>query len=57
MYQGAYEGLGGAWGKLGDWISAGGYKPSPELWEVYTQGPESGDDPAQWRTELNRPLL
>jgi len=27
-----------------------------DLWEVYVAGPESGPDPATWRTELNRPL-
>lgn len=57
VYQGPYEGLGGAWGKLGDWISSRGHRPAADLWEVYTQGPESGTDPAQWRTVLNRPLL
>ncbi len=29
----------------------------PDLWECYAAGPESGPDPAKWRTELNRPLL
>lgn len=57
VYQGGYEGLGGAWGKLGDWISAGGHTPGENLWEVYKSGPEANPDPTSWRTELNRPLL
>jgi hypothetical protein len=26
------------------------------LWELYSVGPQSTPDPANWRTELNRPL-
>ena len=35
---------------------AGGHEAAKELWECYLEGPESGSDPAGWRTELNRPL-
>ena len=38
-------------------VAAGGHTPAPDLWECYVAGPESGPDPAAWRTELNRPLL
>ena len=34
-----------------------GLKTSDDLWECYLAGPESGPDPACWRTQLNRPLL
>ena len=27
------------------------------LWERYLVGPESGPDAANWRTELNKPLV
>ena len=57
VYHGAFEGLGPAWGEFGDWITANGHTPGPDLWECYIAGPESNPDPATWRTELNRPLL
>lgn len=56
VYHGPYEGLEAAWGEFGTWIAAEGYKPSADLWECYVAGPESSPDPANWRTELNRPL-
>jgi effector-binding domain-containing protein len=56
-YQGPYEGLGGAWGELMDWIAKDGQKPAANLWEFYVRGPESSPDPSQWQTELNRPLV
>jgi effector-binding domain-containing protein len=56
VYSGGYEGLGGAWGEFIAWTEARKLKTSPELWEVYTAGPESSADAAQWRTELNLPL-
>jgi effector-binding domain-containing protein len=57
VYHGPYEGLGAAWGELGAWITAAGHTPAADLWEVYVAGPESSSDPANWRTELNRPLI
>ena len=56
VYHGPYEGLGSAWGEFGAWIAAAGHTPAANLWECYVAGPESGPDPATWRTELNRPL-
>jgi effector-binding domain-containing protein len=56
VFHGDYEELGVAWGELNDWIAANGYTAAPDLWECYVTGPESGPDPATWRTELNRPL-
>lgn len=57
VYHGPYEGLGSAWGEFDAWITAQGHKQAPDLWECYVAGPESGPDPATWRTELNRPLI
>ena len=37
-------------------LKANGFNVQDSLWECYLSGPESGSDPAQWRTELNRPL-
>ena len=56
VYHGGYEGLGGAWGELDAWIKREGLRPTGELWEIYSAGPESGSEPSAWRTELNRPL-
>lgn len=57
VYQGSYEGLGSAWGDFLEWIRANGHKTAPDLYERYLAGPESGSDPANWRTELTKPLL
>ncbi len=57
VYHGPYEGLGAAWGEFGAWIAANGHTPTPDLWECYVAGPESGPDPAGWSTELNQPLI
>lgn len=56
VYRGGYEGLGGAWGELMAWIAAQGHEHAADLWETYAAGPESGSDPAGWRTVLERPL-
>ena len=56
IYHGPYEGLGDAWGEFMDWIAANGHKPAPDLYECYVAGPESSPDPANWRTELTKPL-
>ncbi len=56
VYHGPYEGLGAAWGEFDAWIKANGHTPAPDLWEYYAAGPESSPDPANWRTELNRPV-
>jgi effector-binding domain-containing protein len=57
VYHGPYEGLGDAWGEFEGWIAANGHQSASDLWECYVAGPESSPDPAQWRTELNRPLI
>ena len=57
VYHGGFEGLGGAWAELNEWIAANGHTAAPDLWESYVYGPESSPDPATWRTELSRPLV
>ena len=57
VYHGPYEGLGAAWGEFCTWIETNGHTPRADLWECYAVGPESSPDPADWRTELNRPLV
>jgi len=56
VYSGPYEGLPAAWGELTKWIKVNGHEQADELWELYSVGPQSTPDPAEWRTELNRPL-
>jgi len=56
VYRGPNEGLGAAWGELMAWMAAEKHVPAANLWEFYVAGPESGPNPATWRTELNRPL-
>ena len=56
VLHGDYAGLPAAWGELDAWIAAHGYTPGAELWERYVVGPESHSNPADWRTELNRPV-
>ena len=56
VYHGPYDGLAEAWGAFDAWLKSEGLTPGPTLWEVYAAGPESSPDPAEWRTELNRPL-
>jgi effector-binding domain-containing protein len=55
-YTGPYEGLPSAWVEFNKWIEESGHASAKDLWEVYCVGPQSTDDPASWRTELNRPL-
>ena len=56
VYSGPYEGLPSAWGEFNKWMRANGHEQAENLWEVYSVGPQSSPDPANWRTELNRPL-
>ena len=56
VYHGNYDGLGSAWGEFDAWVAANGHTPGPDLWECYVVGPEASPDPANWRTQLNRPL-
>ena len=56
VHHGPYEGLSNTWGSFAEWIAANGFTPADDVWEMYAVGPESSDDPRQWRTELYRPL-
>jgi effector-binding domain-containing protein len=57
IYYGDFEGLGSGWKQVDDWITANGHTARADLWEVYLTGPESTSSPADWRTELNRPIV
>ena len=56
VYSGPYEGLPSAWGEFDTWMRANGHAQAENLWELYSVGPQSSTDSANWRTELNRPL-
>ncbi|MBX7214121.1 MAG: GyrI-like domain-containing protein [Thermoflexales bacterium] len=56
-YRGPFEGLPDAWDAFMAWVTAAGHTPAADLWEVYVRGPEASADPAEWETQLNRPLL
>jgi effector-binding domain-containing protein len=56
VYCGPYERLGEAWGEFDAWVAREGHTARGDLWETYLTGPESGADPALFRTELSRPL-
>ena len=57
VYRGPYEGLPDAWGEFESWIEDRGRSPAPDAWERYVVDPASDPDPANWRTELVRPLI
>lgn len=57
VYQGPYEGLSSAWGEFLQWVAAHEHKTAEDFYECYVVGPESTEDPAQWRTELSIPLV
>ncbi len=55
-YVGDYEGLGDGWGEFETWLMAHSLVTAEGFWEVYSVGPDSGEPPEQWRTDLYRPL-
>ena len=57
VYQGDYERLAEAWAEFNEWIEANGHPVATDFYERYIVGPESVPDPAEWRTELRRPVL
>lgn len=53
VYQGPYDGLGGAWGELQDWVRERKLAETGRFWECYLDNPEEVKDPKAYRTELN----
>jgi effector-binding domain-containing protein len=56
IYSGNYTGLAAAWGQFLNWIEEHRYNTREDLWERYLVNPDTGAQPEEWRTELNRPL-
>lgn len=63
IYHGDYGGLYAAWDEFGQRLQSDGIlaregmTSAATLWEVYVVGPETSNDPSQWLTELNLPLV
>jgi effector-binding domain-containing protein len=56
-YTGPYEGLHLAWSDFGDQLAAARcVRLNTTMWEVYTVGPETTEDPTQWQTDLVVPI-
>lgn len=56
VHAGGFDGLGGAWQRLGAWIAEQGLTPDEAYWEVYLTEPSPEMDPAELRTEANWPV-
>lgn len=56
VHHGDYEGLCEAWEKFDAWMEAQGLRPAEDTWQIYSVGPETSQQPSDWRTELLRPL-
>jgi effector-binding domain-containing protein len=56
IHQGSYETVGGTYGQLMAWVEAHGYRMAGPIREVYLQGPESGNDPSAYVTEIQLPV-
>lgn len=56
VYHGNYDGLPGAWAEFEAWYNELPDEKAPDIYESYDRGPESSENPADWRTGLYRPL-
>ena len=57
IHHGDYEGLSDSWEEFMGWIEEQGHDPAQDQYQCYVVGPETSDDPADWRTELFKPIL
>jgi effector-binding domain-containing protein len=56
VHEGGYDTFGATYGQLMTWIEANGYRIAGPIREVYLRGPESGNDPSTYVTEVPRPV-
>ena len=56
IHNGSYETIGETYGQLMGWIEDSGYQIAGPGREIYLHGPESGDDPSTYVTEIQMPL-
>jgi effector-binding domain-containing protein len=56
VHAGSYDSFGASYGQLMGWIEASGYRMVGPPREIYVRGPESGDDPSTYVTEIQVPV-
>ena len=56
VHEGGYDAIGGTYGRLMAWVEANGYRTNGPVREVYIRGPESGNDPSTYVTEIQFPV-
>ena len=56
IHHGGYDGLSAAWATLEAWMEDRDLPRGSGVWEVYRVGPDTTDDPSEWKTELCWPI-
>jgi effector-binding domain-containing protein len=56
VHQGGYETIGGTYGQVMGWIEDNDHRIAGPPREIYLKGPESGDDPSTYVTEIQVPV-
>ncbi len=56
VHPGAYDSIGSAYATVLTWIQSNGYRVTGACREIYLRGPESGNDPASYVTEIQFPV-
>ncbi len=56
VHEGSYDTIGGTYGQVMGWIEANDYCIAGPPREIYLKGPESGDDPSTYVTEIQVPV-
>lgn len=57
IYRGDYTGIGKAFQALDRWIATSGYRQSGPCREIYHRSPAHTDDPAEYLTEIQSPIV
>ena len=56
IHQGSYDLLPDAYGEINAWMKEHRLTSAEPMWEEYLTGPDSGNDPANWRTRIVFPI-
>ena len=57
IHEGSYDTFNASYGAMMDWIGRNGYRIVGPNREVYIRGPEHGDDPSGFITEIEFPVV